>query len=123
VLNEAAVGHGHRSAHEQAARAFGDGAGGLYGLLEGEPDGAARATASPAVWVGRSPESPHRALGDLLGDGIDPRRASLWQRQLMLGPAPEFCLLAGEPPAGVASTRLPAGWSATAIARDVLWHG
>jgi len=36
VLNEAAVGRGHRSAHDQVARRFGVGAGGMYGLLEGE---------------------------------------------------------------------------------------
>ncbi len=59
---------------------------------------------------------------------MDPEHASLWRRQLVLGPAPEFCLLVREEsvfdePAGVAPTRLPAGWSATVLKRDVLWHG
>ena len=35
VLNEAAVGRGHRSRHDRAASLFGAGAGGLYGLIEG----------------------------------------------------------------------------------------
>ena len=41
---------------------------------------------------------------------MDPEHASLWRRQFVLGPAPEYCLLAPEAPAGVAPTRLPEGW-------------
>jgi hypothetical protein len=122
VLNEAAVGHGHRTPHDEAARRFGVGAGGLYGLVEGERTDLLSA-ASMAVWVQRPPGSERRPLGELLGDGMDPRHASLWRRQLVLGPAPEFCLLAGEAPAGVAPTRLPDGWSATTLAREALWNG
>jgi hypothetical protein len=123
VLNEAAVGLGHRSSHDEVARRFGSGAGGLYGLLEGELDGDSLGQATLAVWVARPPGTPRRGLGELLGDGMGPRGASLWRRQLVFGPAPEFCLLAGEPSAGVAAARLPAGWTATAIEREVLWHG
>ncbi len=122
VLNEAAVGRGHRTAHDEAARRFGAGSGGLYALLEGE----ARASLlgeTLAIWVGRPPGSPRRMLGELLGDGMDPRHASLWRRQLVLGPAPEFCLLARETPPGVAATRLPAGWTARTLDRVALWNG
>ncbi|HTW42117.1 MAG TPA: hypothetical protein VMD79_07360 [Solirubrobacteraceae bacterium] len=132
VLNEAAVGHGHRSAHDDAARRFGAGAGALYALIEGgrsegEPL-APLGEANVAIWVARPIGAQRRALEDLLGDGMDPRHASLWRRQLVLGPAPEFCLLLHEQsvsdqPAGVAHTRLPAGWSATVIRRQALWHG
>lgn len=112
VLGEAAVGHGHRSAHDEAARRFGAGAGGLYGLVEGTP----RLDGASAVWIARPPGSQRLALGD----GMDPRQAGLWRRQLVLGPAPEFCLLAPEPPAGVAPTRLPADWRATSMTRERL---
>ena len=122
VLNEAAVGHGHRTPHDEAARRFGSGAGALYGLLEGTRSDLLSAV-SLAVWVQRPPGSQRRPLGELLGDGMDPRRASLWRRQLVFGPAPEFCLLAGEVPAGVASARLPGGWSATTLQREGLWSG
>jgi hypothetical protein len=133
VLNEAAVGRGHRSAHDGAARRFGGGAGGLYALVEG-----ARAEGGPladrigeanvAIWVARPLGAQRRALDELLGDGMDPRHASLWRRQLVLGPAPEFCLLVHErsaldEPAGVGRTRLPEGWNATVIPRRSLWHG
>jgi hypothetical protein len=132
VLNEAAVGRGHRTAHDQAARRSGAGAGGLYGLLEGDHVELAQRAgvlgeAPLAIWIarppGRSPGSEPGVLGELLGDGMDPRQASLWRRQLVLGPAPEFCLLAREPPPGVAPTRLPAGWTASTLAREVLWSG
>jgi hypothetical protein len=124
VLNEAAVGRGHRTAHEQVARRFGAGAGGLYGLIEGRSPAHPRPAeeATVAVWVARPPGSQRRALGELLGDGMDPEHASLWRRQLVLGPAPEFCLLAGEPPSGVGPARLPAGWTATTFEREALWH-
>jgi hypothetical protein len=125
VLNEAAVGRGHRSSHDEVARQFGEGAGGLYCLIEGDaPLGPVAAGArSTATWVARPPGSTRRGLGELLGDGMDPRHASLWRRQLVLGPAPEFCLLASEASAGVASTRLPSGWSARTLEREVLFGG
>ena len=57
VLNMAAVGHGHRTVHDEVARRFGTGAGGLYGLIEGHlPVGpGAFDEESVAVWVGRLP--------------------------------------------------------------------
>jgi hypothetical protein len=128
VLNMAAVSHGHRTVHDEVAHRFGGGAGGLYGLIEGHPPVAPGAfdQESVAVWVRRSPGVERRALGDLLGDGMDSQHASLWRRQLVFGPAPEFCLLAGNRtklglPAGVAPTRLPEGWTATVFGREALW--
>src|SRR5271156_2477630 len=128
VLNMAAVSHGHRTVHDEVAHRFGAGAGGLYGLIEGHPPVAPGAfdQESVAVWVGRSPGGQRRALGDLLGDGMDSQHASLWRRQLVFGPAPEFCLLAGDRtklglPAGVAPTRLPEGWTETVFERGALW--
>jgi hypothetical protein len=128
VLNEAAVGRGHRTAHDELARRFGAGSGGLYGLIEGDRSQIGQhasplGEASLAIWVGRPPGSRRRMLGELLGDGMDPRHASLWRRQLVLGPAPEYCMLASEAPPGVAATRLPAGWTATVLDREVLWNG
>jgi hypothetical protein len=125
VLNEAAVAHGHRSAHDDVARRFGAGAGGLYGLLEGHPD---LSIAAHAVWVARPPGAARQALGELLGDGMDPRHASLWRRGLVFGPAPEYCLLTSRlisdrSPAGTAPTRLPEGWRATVCERETIWHG
>ncbi|HUH81515.1 MAG TPA: hypothetical protein VLZ06_09325 [Solirubrobacteraceae bacterium] len=128
VLNEAAAGRGHRSRHDDVAALAGPGAGGLYALLEGEPDAASLAGAHVEVWVTtRPPTSSARTLArdlgvaELLGDGMDRVTASLWRRQLVLGPAPELCLVAPEPPSGASEGRLPRGWSARVMARELLW--
>jgi len=121
ILNEAAVGRGHRTAHDHAARRFGAGTAGLFALEEGEA--AALRPSSVAVWVAREPGSAEPALGELLGDGTSAGASCLWRRQLVLGPAPEFCLLAQEVPAGVSESRLPSGWSARTLAREALPEG
>jgi hypothetical protein len=123
VLNEAAVGRGHRTAHDDAARRLGAGAGGLYALVEGSPRPDALREAALAIWIAPPAGSHRGGLGELLGDGIEPARASLWRRQLVLGPAPEFCLLAPEPPAGVAAQRLPAGWRTSTCEHVALFAG
>ena len=128
VLNEAAVGRGHRTAHDQVARRSGAGSGGLYALLEGDRSMMGQGASAPGersaeIWVQRPPGSRPRMLAELLGDGMDPSCSSLWRRQLVLGPAPEFCLLARERPPGAAPTRLPAGWTARTLQREMLWSG
>lgn len=121
VLEGAAISRGHAGAHDAAATHTAAGTAAVYRLLEGS----ARLTgASEAIWVtttasGR--EGP--ALADMLGDGIDPERDGLWRRCLVLGPAPEYCLLAAEPPPGVGAGRLPAGWSAQTLSREIIWNG
>jgi hypothetical protein len=120
VLAEAAVGRGHRSAHDGVARRSGAGCGGLYGLVEGEASASLLGSIASAVWVSVAAGARKPALEDLLGDGMDPRRSALWRRQLVLGPAPEFCLLAPEVPAGVSPARLPSGWGAVTLERELL---
>lgn len=117
VLNEAAVGRGHLSAHDAAARHAGPGTGSIYRLLEGT---ATLQDPCVAVWIEkpRGVESP--LLAALLGDGMDGEHAGLWQRQLALGPAAEYCVLAPEVPSGVAPARLPRGWSATVADRAAI---
>jgi hypothetical protein len=115
VLNEAAVAHGHRSRHDEAARHSGDGAGGLFRLLEGEPD---FASVRLAVWVTAARGRHHDEVAALLADGMHGSHGGLWQRQLTLGPSPEYCLLAASAPAGVAPTRLDPGWNALCARRE-----
>ncbi len=131
VLEEAAIAHGHRTAHDTIAGRAGCATGSVYRLVEGHAQKVANADDSPAdaseadtaVWVKRTPGHAHPSLGALLGDGMDRERDGLWRRCLGLGPAPEYCLLAAEPAAGVSPSRLPAGWVAQTIERAVLWHG
>jgi hypothetical protein len=124
VLEEAAVSRGHLSLHDAVARHAASGAGSVYRLREGQPElGEVRAS----VWVSRPAGQPTPGLTDLLADGIDPRRASLWRRCLALGPAPEHCLLGDAELAtscsGISPERLPAGWSARLAAREPLGEG
>lgn len=120
VLGEAAVAAGHRSSHDDIARRYGSGAGGVYKLIEGRCQTAAHEL---SVWVTRPAGAVAPGLGDMLGDGMDPQRASLWRRQMVLGPAPEYCLLASEPPAGVSPARLPEGWQASTLRGEVVFDG
>jgi hypothetical protein len=120
VLEEAAVSQGHISVHDAVAKLAGVATGGVYRLLEGH---AALGSAGVSVWVSRATGHRSPAMVDLLGDGADPETAGLWRRCLGLGPAPEYCLLATEPSAGVAPSRLPAGWRATVTRKEALWSG
>ncbi len=118
VLEEAALAQGHASAHAAIARLARPGAGAIYRLGEGSAD---LADASMAVWIAPGEEHSSPTVADLLGDGMDGATAGLWRRCLVLGPAPEYCVLGDRPVAGVAASRLPAGWRATSLEREILW--
>lgn len=121
VLESAAVSRGHQSAHQEAARRSCNGAGAVYKHLVGalQPR-----FARLAVWVSRPSRQSEPTIAELLDDGIAPARGSLWQRTLVLGPAPELCMLIGEAElpvgSGLAPSRLPVGWSASPSAREAL---
>src|SRR6185437_9798892 len=121
VLEAAAVSRGHAGAHDSAAREMGSGTGAVYRLLEGAHSLGDMHT---AVWITRPPGGEEPQIADLLEDGFDPSRSALFQRSLVLGPAPELCLLSGEigepSETGVAGTRLPTGWRARSAAREPL---
>jgi hypothetical protein len=82
-LNAVAVDSGHRTPHDAAAARSAEGWGGVYALVRGEPE-------PPAAvrWLDRAPAAPQ------------PGAATLWQRQMVLGPAPEFCVGDGGPQPG-----------------------
>ena len=117
VLEEAAVSRGHLTAHEAVAALAGPATGAVYRLLEGN---VRLEQARVAVWVARPRGQGHGSVAALLGDGMDPACGGLWRRCLGFGPAPEFCVLASEPPTGVAAGRLPPGWTARSFAREPL---
>jgi hypothetical protein len=117
VLEEAAISRGHLEAHEKVASLAGRVTGAVYRLLEGHP---VLLETRLAVWVEPARDHADPSLAALLGDGMDPAGGGLWRRSLGLGPAPEFCLLVPEAPAGVAPTRLPEGWSARTISHERL---
>jgi hypothetical protein len=83
-LNDAAVDARRRGAHDAVALAARRGAGGVYLLRSGEPE-----AAGPALWLHKRAWAPRAEILAglaLLGSGV-------WERQLVLGPAPEFCVV------------------------------
>lgn len=80
-LNALAVDAGHRGSHDQAAALVGGGWAGVYELV-----GGAAEIPAEASWV-------DKPLGQPSDDFIDSlAAAAVWRRQMVLGPAPEFCL-------------------------------
>jgi hypothetical protein len=80
-LNLAAVAAPRRAHHDAVAHRSAHGWGGVYGLLRGpaHPPHAVR-------WMAKPAELAYDAFLDSLNAG------AVWQRQMVLGPAPEFCL-------------------------------
>jgi hypothetical protein len=100
TLNTNAVAAAHTKTHDRVARQAESGAGGLYALRAGDgiPGGtAATWFAKPAGWSYADLESALEACLD--------RGLTLWQRQMLLSPAPEFCLR-GEAAPGLAAPLL-----------------
>jgi hypothetical protein len=108
VLNEAAVSGARTSAHDAAARMAIDGVGKLYSLADGEP------LSGPGFEV-RFSKPTGMAYAELY-ERLQPysRRpdSSLWRRMMVLGPPPEFCLLA---PSAI---RLPGEFRPEVLRRD-----
>ena len=84
LLGVRATSDAQRVRHETLAPLSGNGWGGIYALVKGEarpPDG--------AIWVEKARAESYDSFLKGLAAPV------IWQRQLALGPAPEFCL--GEP--------------------------
>jgi len=89
VLNDAAVASQSKRQHDDVARDATGGAGGVYKLLSG---GLPLREARFETWMKKRPRTTYQAfLGDVSRLVAD-RRTALWRRQMVLSPAPEFCL-------------------------------
>lgn len=88
ALNEAAVSGPRQPSHDLIASEAAGGAGGIYGLRLGrtDPIGVRFAT-----WFGKPASMTYAALFDLLAPLVGEHGGALWQRQMVLGPASEFC--------------------------------
>lgn len=95
-LNAAAVDSQRRPHHDLAAAMAGSGWGGIYALLRGE-----FSPPEQASWV----EKPGwEAVDDFVAAH---NATSVWQRQMVLGPAPELCI--GAPGGGSRAQIWPPG--------------
>ncbi len=114
-LNEIAVAPDLWDVHAGVSYKTDIGHGGLYGFLTAEADPRA---ATKTAWLKR----PRRirfqdALAAIVESAATP--VSVWRKQLVLGPAPEFALLGGESLA----LDLPDGWEALYAERRPLFVG
>lgn len=83
VLNDAAVDTTRGDQHERAASLAADGWGGIYSLERG-----AETIPEEVEWFDKPRGEPSGEFIASLPHG------AVWRRQLVLGPAPEFCLAA-----------------------------
>ena len=85
-LNVAAVSGVCEAPHARVAHAMAAGAGSLFALRSDRAD---LASTRHAAFLTKPRKMPY----DAFYAEVDPLRASLWRRQMVLGPTPEFCLL------------------------------
>ena len=95
-LDEAAVTSICQEPHNQLARLAGNGTGGLYRLKDGRIDQAQLATIRYATWFRKPSGMSYQQLYELLRQSQTEQRGILWQRQMTMGPALEFCLHSSE---------------------------
>ena len=91
-LDEAAVTGICREPHNDVARLANNGTGGLYRLKDEAIDLAHLSEIRFATWFGKPSGMRYENLHTLLSQSRDTQPAILWQRQMTMGPAPEFCL-------------------------------
>ncbi|HEX3232914.1 MAG TPA: hypothetical protein VHR41_01870 [Gemmatimonadales bacterium] len=110
-LNQAAVTGSRQLPHDAAAAAAQGGTAGLYRLRAGSEADVQRT----AAWFAKPDGMSYAELYAALEPLIDRTDGALWLRQMVLGPAPEFCLHTPEPVA------LPAPLVAQVVARSPIW--
>jgi hypothetical protein len=106
VLNEAAVSSTRKGPHDVLARAMAAGAGSLLQLRSSE---AHLEAARVSSWVAKPKGMPYDPFYARLQPVCASHKASLWRRQMVLGPTTEFGLLSPTPiplPQGVDGLQL-----------------
>ena len=91
-LNDRAAAGGHAEAHDRVAEYSDRGTGSVYALETGP----ASLVPSIVYWLDRPDELSTPAFLRQMRAFVDDAGASLWRRQLSLGPAREYCVQAAE---------------------------
>jgi hypothetical protein len=110
-LDRGAVSPPHQASHDTIAGVVAGGTGGLYRLRQGTPLGA---EARVSRWFSKPEGTSYSDLFELLAPACD-AGAALWSRQMVLGPALEFCLHARE------TSPLPSPLRPRDIALERVW--
>lgn len=114
VLNEAAVSSPSKQVHDRAARSAAGGVAGLYRFRRGRID---FNQAHFAVWLSKPEGTSYEDFYALLDEITSRSGVSLWGRQMVLGPTPEFCLLTP------AELSLDKEFNAVNLSLDPIWNG
>ncbi len=102
ALNVAAVADTQRGSHDRIAREAREGAGAIYVHLFGHVE----VTASVAEWFAKPAGETYGSWREALRLNLDGSGAGVWQRQMVLGPSPEFCVLGEGAPLDPSAIRL-----------------
>lgn len=108
-LNDAAVSGSRTPSHDRLAAKAAWGAGGLYRLRAG----VAHDAHPIAQWFAKPPNMSYSEFDATVAAVRSPDRA-LWQRRMVLGPAPEFCLT------GSHAVRLPPAFTSRTVERNLV---
>ncbi len=111
VLNDAAVSHARKQPHDRAAAVAAGGTAGLYGLRLGTP----LPRPTHALWFAKPDGLSYHDLHARLEPIVAAAHGALWMRQMVLGPAREFCLHSATP------VTLPPEWTTLPLSLRPLW--
>lgn len=92
-LNAAAVDARRIAAHDRVARASVHGVGALYARQAGDGDG----SGEHCAYLGKPPGDSYASFAARIAPLHAPSGCSLWRRQLVLGPGPEFRIVSPLP--------------------------
>ena len=112
VVNEAAVSGDRLGPHDAVARLAAAGCAGLYLRRRGEGDEAAMRF---ATWFAKPAGMSYAEMYARCEPVLAEARATLWGRQMVLGPTPELCVRSPAP------VTLPASFAATSYALSPVW--
>lgn len=116
VLNDAAVTGSRKAPHDDAAKFATDTSGGLYKLTQGLHS---NLSGSLALWISKPRGESYQRFYESVMESLDRSKCSLWRRQMVLGPTPEFCALTAS---GVLLPELLADLKPIRVRREVIWQ-
>jgi hypothetical protein len=112
TLNQTAISVPCAEPHQRIAQLAAWGSGGLYRLYAGAPDFTGMQT---ALWFAKPAGMSYTQFDRVLAGLLEQREGALWQRQMTLGPALEFCWHTSS------ATPIPPGFGGLRITPHIIW--
>lgn len=114
ALNDIAVSGARKEPHDNAAKNVLDMHAGLYRLRTGS---LSNVSGTRVIWFSKPQGTSYDSLYNEIPSYLkkDSKAATLWRRQMVLGPTSEFCLTSNE------EIKLPEKFKPLTLKRKVLW--